>query len=126
MPSAKEELVHLVRAQPDDSSSEEIVRQLALRVGHGGLWPGQGLFPMLSYEDGFAAIDWLTRAFGFSERPGSRMVMPDESLGHVEMETGSGLIMLSTMGSGYESPKRHREHCERARRWSQVPWAING
>ena len=54
------------------------------------------------------------------------MVMPDQSLGHVEMETGSGLIMLSTMGSGYESPKRHREHCERARRWSQVPWAING
>jgi uncharacterized glyoxalase superfamily protein PhnB len=88
--------------------------------------PVQGVFPLLSYEDGFAAIDWLTRVFGFRERPGSRIVMPEGSLGHVELETGSGVIMLSTAGNGYESPRRHREHCEAARVWSQVPWVTNG
>jgi uncharacterized glyoxalase superfamily protein PhnB len=86
----------------------------------------QGVFPMLSYEDGFAAIEWLSRVFGFRERPGSRIVMPDGSLGHVELETGSGVIMLSSAANGYESPRRHRAHCEAARVWSQLPWVTNG
>lgn len=86
----------------------------------------QGVFPMLSYEDGFAAIEWLTRVFGFSETPDSRFVMPDGSLGHVQMETGHGEIMFSTTAGGYESPRHHREHCEKARVWSQVSWVING
>jgi uncharacterized glyoxalase superfamily protein PhnB len=87
----------------------------------------QGVFPMLSYEDGFAAIEWLSRVFGFREVPGSRIVMPDGSLGHVQMETGHGEIMLSTSAAeGYECPKRHREHCEKARAWSKVPHVTNG
>jgi predicted transcriptional regulator len=32
MPTAKEELAQLIEAQPDDSSSEEIVRELAFHV----------------------------------------------------------------------------------------------
>ena len=43
--------------------------------------------PMLAYEDGFAALDWLTRAFGFRER--TRMTAPDGSLAHGELETGT-------------------------------------
>jgi uncharacterized glyoxalase superfamily protein PhnB len=81
---------------------------------------------MLSYEDGIAAIAWLERVFGFHERPQSRIMMPDGSLGHAEMETDHGLIMLSTKGEGYQSPKRHREHCEHARIWSQSRYLING
>lgn len=81
---------------------------------------------MLSYEDGISALAWLERVFGFRERPGTRIMMPDGSLGHAEMDTGGGIIMLSTTAGGYESPKRHREHCERARTWSQLPWVING
>ena len=26
-----------------------------------------GVIPMISYEDGLAALDWLARAFGFRE-----------------------------------------------------------
>lgn len=37
MPTAKEELTRLIQGQPDDSSSEEIVRALALRVVERGL-----------------------------------------------------------------------------------------
>jgi PhnB protein len=81
---------------------------------------------MLSYEDGIAAIAWLERVFGFCERSEARILMPDGSLGHAEMETDHGLIMLSTTGEGYESPLRHREHCERARVWSQSKYLING
>jgi uncharacterized glyoxalase superfamily protein PhnB len=49
------------------------------------------VIPMLTYEDGVAALEWLARAFGFRELT-----------------------------------KRHREHCERARKWASVPWIIDG
>ena len=35
----------------------------------------QGVIPMISYDDGFTALDWLARAFGFKERV--RMAGPD-------------------------------------------------
>ncbi|HKX27506.1 MAG TPA: VOC family protein [Blastocatellia bacterium] len=82
------------------------------------------LIPMLAYEDGVAALEWLGRAFGFRER--ARMLGPDGSLSHGEMEAGTGLIMLSTPTPDYESPRRHQEVCERARKWSKVPWVIDG
>jgi uncharacterized glyoxalase superfamily protein PhnB len=83
-----------------------------------------GVIPMLSYEDGVAALDWLVQAFGFSER--ARMLWPDGRLSHGEMEAGDGVIMLATPTPDYECPKRHREQCESARRWSAVPWVIDG
>jgi PhnB protein len=79
---------------------------------------------MLAYEDGFAALDWLSRAFAFRER--RRMAGPDGRLAHGEMETGNGLIMLATPTPEYEGPRRHRSVCERAQRWSTVPWVIDG
>ena len=79
---------------------------------------------MIAYEDGVAALDWLARAFGFREQ--ARMLGPDGSLSHGEMEAGDGLIMLATPTPDYESPKRHREGCEPARKWSAVPWVIDG
>jgi uncharacterized glyoxalase superfamily protein PhnB len=82
------------------------------------------VIPMLDYEDGFAALDWLAKAFGFREV--TRMAGPDGRLAHGEMEAGAGLIMLATATPDYEGPRRHREHCERARRWSAVPWVIDG
>src|SRR5262249_51374326 len=50
----------------------------------------------------------------------------DGRLGHAQMDAGDGVIMLAALGPDYESPKRHRQHCERARIWSDVPWVING
>ena len=80
--------------------------------------------PMISYEDGIAALEWLRRAFGFREI--ARHTTPDGRLSHGEMEAGGGLIMLASPTPDYQSPKRHREHCEQARRWSTVPWIIDG
>ena len=80
--------------------------------------------PMISYEDGIAALEWLHRAFGFREI--ARHEAPDGRLSHGEMEAGDGLIMLSSPTPDYQSPKRHREVCENARRWSTVPWIIDG
>ncbi len=82
------------------------------------------VIPMLAYEDGVAALEWLSRAFGFRER--ARSLGPAGELAHGELETGDGLIMLATPTPAYESPRHHRQTCERAERWAQVPWVIDG
>ena len=83
--------------------------------------------PMLAYEDAGAAVDWLARAFGFTENAANRYVGPDGLVGHAEVETeGGGVIMLATPTADYQSPRHHRETCEAAKRWSQVPWVIDG
>ena len=79
---------------------------------------------MISYEDGIAALEWLRKAFGFRET--ARLTTPDGKLSHGEMEAGQGLIMLSSPTPEYRSPKHHREVCEQARKWSTVPWIIDG
>ena len=80
--------------------------------------------PMISYEDGIAALEWLHRAFGFRET--TRLTTADGRLAHGEMEAGGGLIMLASPTPEYRSPKHHREVCEQARKWSTVPWIIDG
>ena len=83
-----------------------------------------GVIPMIAYEDGPRAMDWLAQAFGFKER--TRMTAPDGRLSHGEMETGDGMIMLATPTPDYQSPKHHREECDPARKWSSVPYIIDG
>ena len=82
------------------------------------------VIPMISYEDGVGALEWLARAFGFRET--TRLTASDGSLLHGEMRAGDGLIMLASPTPDYRGPKRHREACEQARRWSAVPWIIDG
>jgi PhnB protein len=82
------------------------------------------VIPMLSYEDGVAALEWLARAFGFRET--ARMTTPDGRLSHGEMKAGDGLVMLASPTPDYQSPKHHRDVCEQARKWSKVPWIIDG
>jgi len=82
------------------------------------------VIPMLSYEDGVRALDWLGRAFGFVET--ARVLGHDGKLAHGAMRAGSGLIMLATPTADYQGPKHHRENCEAAWRWSTVPWVIDG
>lgn len=82
------------------------------------------VIPMISYEDGAAALDWLANAFGFRER--TRWAGPDGTITHAEMEAGDGVIMLATPTPDYQGPKRHRESCEPARKWSGVPYVIDG
>ena len=83
------------------------------------------VIPMLSYEDAAAAIDWLVEAFGFTEK--LRYTEDDGTVTHAELATdGGGLIMLATPTADYVSPKRHRETCEQARKWSESPYVIDG
>src|SRR6266699_6898768 len=80
---------------------------------------------MLAYEDAAAAIDWLVEAFGFREQ--LRHTEDDGTVTHGELATsGGGLIMLATPTPEYVSPNRHRETCEQARKWSEVPYVIDG
>ena len=81
--------------------------------------------PMLAYEDGIAAMDWLVGAFGFVER--TRLVGEDGLLAHGELAVGEeGLVMLATPTPAYEGPARHRHHCAEAAAWSKVPYIVDG
>jgi uncharacterized glyoxalase superfamily protein PhnB len=82
------------------------------------------VIPMIAYKDGPAAMDWLASAFGFTER--DRRLGPDGRLTHGEMQAGEGVIMLATPSPDYEGPALHREHCEKARAWSSVPYIVDG
>ena len=84
-----------------------------------------GVMPMIAYEDGPAAIEWLGRVFGFRER--ARLLdNKDGRLTHGEMETDHGVVMLATPTHDYEGPRRHRESCAAAARWSRVPYIVDG
>src|SRR5688572_15006020 len=94
------------------------------RSGGAAVTRTPSVVPMVSYEDGIAALEWLANAFGFQEV--ARLTWPDGRLSHGEMKTGAGLIMLASPTPDYRGPKRHRESCEQARKWSAVPWIIDG
>ncbi len=84
----------------------------------------QAVVPMIAYENGPEAMDWLARAFGFRERV--RMVTSEGRLSHGEMEAGEGLVMMATPSPHYQGPRRHRESCAAASSWSEVPYIIDG
>lgn len=84
----------------------------------------QTIVPMLAYEDGVAALEWLCQAFGFQEK--TRCVDENGVLAHGEIALGDQIIMLAMPSPDYQGLKKHREHCEAARKWSEVPWVING
>jgi uncharacterized glyoxalase superfamily protein PhnB len=66
----------------------------------------------------------LTNAFGFRE-VGERY--SDEGrVTHAEVELDGALVYLGWPGGGYMSPARHAQMCEHARRWSEVPYIVNG
>jgi len=86
----------------------------------------QRIVPMIAYEDAAAAIEWLTHAFGFTEREGQRYTSEDGTVGHAELELGGEVVMLATPNRDYQSPKTHRESCDAAARWLDNPWVIDG
>ena len=54
----------------------------------------QTVIPMISYEDGIAALEWLAKAFGFREV--ARICDPNGRLMHGELAVGDGLVMLAS------------------------------
>src|SRR2546423_4181389 len=82
------------------------------------------VIPMIAYEDGPKAMDWLSSAFGFTER--ARMLDKSGRLSHGEMQAGDGVIMLATPTPDYQAPRHHREACEPAPDGSTLPYIIGG
>jgi uncharacterized glyoxalase superfamily protein PhnB len=70
--------------------------------------PGYGadpqVVPYLLYEDAGAAMDWLIRVFGFTERARDRQ--GDGRVRHGELLTGGGVIMVGSPGGGFRGPAR--------------------
>jgi uncharacterized glyoxalase superfamily protein PhnB len=84
----------------------------------------QRIVPFIGYEDAAAAIEWLERAFGFSEDRDARHE-EDGTITHAELELEGARIYLSTPRD-YASPRRLREESELARRAYDNPWVIDG
>jgi uncharacterized glyoxalase superfamily protein PhnB len=55
------------------------------------------IYPVLRYRDPGAAIEFLTRAFGFGEHQVDKA--PDGTIVHAELAWGNGLIMLGSASS---------------------------
>lgn len=72
----------------------------------------QQVIPYLSYADAPKAIEFLTAAFGFSER--FRYPMPDGRIGHAELASGASVIYLASEYEGFgASPLRlATTHCQ--------------
>ena len=85
----------------------------------------QRAVPMLSYENVAEAVDWLVRVFGFRES-GDRYTDADGRVTHAEAKLDGALVLLGWPGPHYQSPARHTEFCEYARKWSSVPYVIDG
>jgi uncharacterized glyoxalase superfamily protein PhnB len=86
--------------------------------------PEQRVIPMLSYEDVAGAADWIAKAFGFQET--GRWSDEDGRVTHLNMELDGGIVMLGYPSPEYQSPKRHAEICEHARKWSKTPYVVDG
>lgn len=55
---------------------------------------GSSIMPSFRYRDAPAAISWLVRMFGFTERavyPG-----PENTIAHAELALGDGMVMLGS------------------------------
>jgi uncharacterized glyoxalase superfamily protein PhnB len=58
--------------------------------------------PYLLYRDADAAIDFLTSAFGFTERV--RMRGEDGKTNHAELDLEGGIVMLGHPGDDFKNP----------------------
>jgi PhnB protein len=84
----------------------------------------QKIFPMLSYEDGNAAIEWLCKAFGFLKK--EQLKDKEGNLSHGEVELSGQKIMLATPSSKYISPGRLRDMVREVADMYDTPYIIDG
>ena len=63
--------------------------------------PAATIVPILVYEDVGAALEFLTRAFGFTERLRAER---GGSISHAQMDLGTGSIMIGTQGGPFQAP----------------------
>lgn len=67
-------------------------------------WPR--IVPHLIYDDPGAAIEWLTRVFGFRERSAARHTSPEGVIGRTQMEVGDSLVTVGLPSVHGGSPGR--------------------
>lgn len=67
--------------------------------------------PELIYRDVAAAADWLSKVFGFRET--LRHTLDSGQVGHVDMETGGGVVMLAPAGGELTSPADDAHVCKK-------------
>jgi uncharacterized glyoxalase superfamily protein PhnB len=84
----------------------------------------QRIVPFIGYEDAPAAIEFLERAFGFTENRDARYE-DGGVITHAELELGGATIFLSTP-DGYASPRSLRESSALAQRAFDNRWVIDG
>ena len=65
--------------------------------------PRATVVPVLVYEDVSAAIEWLCRAFGFTER--LRAGAPGGVVSHAQLVVGDGAIILGRQGAEFRPPR---------------------
>ncbi|MDQ6844791.1 MAG: VOC family protein [Bacteroidota bacterium] len=85
----------------------------------------QDVIPMLSYENGIEALEWLKSAFGFEENIEMRMI-EDGRLTHAELKINDNIIMIATPTPDYESINKQRKNYKQMDKWLSVPWVVNG
>jgi PhnB protein len=62
------------------------------------------VMPYLLYEDSDAALEFLTSAFGFTEK--FRMTDDAGRINHAEVQIGDGVVMFGSPGADYKNPKK--------------------
>ena len=85
----------------------------------------QDIIPMLAYENGIAAIEWLCKAFGFIENKEMRFI-EGERLTHAELRLNENIIMLATPSEDYRSINKQRNEYVQMNKWMSVPYIVNG
>ena len=81
----------------------------------------QQIIPMLSYENGVAALDWLCEVFGFVEK--EKWLDDTGRLTHGEIALGESIIMLASPTPDYICPARLRNTLESIAK-ERVPWSL--
>jgi uncharacterized glyoxalase superfamily protein PhnB len=101
------------RVLPDDPPDPEVLAREKARLlsaidGEGApavRRPTPSIYPRLAYRDEVAALEFLVRAFGLTERREARMERPDGMLAWLEL--GDGVVMIGRSGEqrhGLHSP----------------------
>jgi uncharacterized glyoxalase superfamily protein PhnB len=84
----------------------------------------QTIIPMLSYEDGVKALDWLCRAFGFDKK--EEWIGEDGRLAHGEIQLSGQRIMLATPSPFYICPAKLRKMSPDAAAMYETSFIVDG
>ena len=70
--------------------------------------PASTVVPVLVYEEVDKAIEWLCRAFGFTER--LRAAGPGGRVAHAQLSIGDGDLMIGASGAEFRPPRPNEVH----------------